>query len=61
MAADSGTIVDNVPAGTRRRYRRLRALNVVAGVLLAAEAAFMLLASNNLALPVTASYLRNDP
>ena len=54
-------VVDSVPAQTRQRYRRLRALNVFAGVLLAAEAAFMLVASNNLALPVTASYLRNDP
>lgn len=54
-------VVDSVPAQTRQRYRRLRVLNVLAGVLLAAEAAFMLVASNNLALPVTASYLRNDP
>ena len=61
MAVGNSPVVDEVPAVTTRRYRRLRALNVVAGVLLAAEAAFMLLASNNLALPVTASYLRNDP
>src|SRR5512146_2332797 len=61
MAVGSSPVVDEVPAETTRRYRRLRALNVVVGVLLAAEAAFMLLASNNLALPVTASYLRNDP
>jgi hypothetical protein len=54
-------VVDSVPADTNQRYRRLRALNLLAGVLLAAEAAFMLLASNNLALPVTSSYLRNDP
>ena len=54
-------VVDGIPAETNQRYRRLRALNLLAGVLLAAEAAFMLLASNNLALPVTASYLRNDP
>jgi hypothetical protein len=54
-------VVDSIPAETNQRYRRLRALNLLAGVLLAAEAAFMLLASNNLALPVTASYLRNDP
>ena len=57
----SSPAVDKVPADTRQRYRRLRALNVFAGVLLAAEAAFMLLASNNLALPVIAPYLRNDP
>lgn len=61
MAVGSSPVVDSVPAQTRQRYRRLRVLNVLAGVLLAAEAAFMLLASNNLALPVTASYLRNDP
>ena len=54
-------VVDSIPAETNQRYRRLRALNLLAGVLLAAEAAFMLLASNNLAMPVTASYLRNDP
>jgi hypothetical protein len=43
------------------RYRRLRTLNVVVGLLLAAEGVFMILASNALALPVTASYLRDDP
>ena len=45
----------------RARYRRLRALNILAGVLLAAETSYMLAASNDLALPVTASYLRSDP
>jgi hypothetical protein len=43
------------------RYRRLRTLNVVAGLLLAAEGVYMILVSNALALPVTASYLRDDP
>jgi hypothetical protein len=40
---------------------RLRAVNVAVGLLLAAEAVWMLLASNDLALPVTASYLQDDP
>lgn len=43
------------------RYRRLRWLNVAAGIFLAAEGGYMLVASNNLALPVTASFLRTDP
>jgi hypothetical protein len=43
------------------RYRRLRTFNVAVGALLLAEAAYMLVASNDLALPVTASYLRDDP
>ena len=51
MAVRDGTV----------RYRRLRALNVVVGLLLAAEGVYMLLASNALAFPVTASYLRDDP
>ncbi|HUZ27510.1 MAG TPA: heliorhodopsin HeR [Streptosporangiaceae bacterium] len=53
--------VGEVPAVTRQRYRRLRVFNAFVGVLLTAEATFMLVASNNLALPVSASYLRNDP
>ena len=61
MAVGSSPAVDEVPAETRQRYRRLQVLNVFAGVLLAAEATFMLVASNNLALPVTALYLHNDP
>jgi hypothetical protein len=61
MAVGSSPVVDEVAAETTRRYRRLRAFNIVVGVLLAAEALYMLLASNNLALPVTASYLRTDP
>ena len=61
MTVGSSPVVDEVPAETTRRYRRLRALNIAVGVLLAAEALYMLLASNDLALPVTASYLRTDP
>jgi Heliorhodopsin len=60
MAVDSSPVVAGAPE-TKRRYRRLRAFNIAVGVLLAAEAACMVLASNDLALPVTASYLRNDP
>jgi heliorhodopsin len=60
MAVDSSPAVAGAPE-TRQRYRRLRAFNTAVGVLLAAEAAYMLLASNDLALPVTASFLRTDP
>ena len=60
MAVDSSTVVDEAPE-TRQRYRRLRAFNIAVGMLLAAETIYMLLASNDLALPVTASYLRTDP
>lgn len=48
-------------APTDARYGRLRTLNVVVGVLLGAQAAWMLAASNDLSLPVTASFLRDDP
>jgi hypothetical protein len=44
-----------------RRYRALRFLNLVVGAVLGAQAIYMLLASNDLALPVSASYLRSDP
>lgn len=60
MAIDVGPAPADAP-DTRERYRRLRAFNIAVGVLLAAEALYMLLASNDLALPVTASYLRTDP
>jgi len=60
MAVDSSPVVSGAPE-TGPRYRRLRAFNIAVGVLLAAEAAYMLLAGNDLALPVTASYLRTDP
>jgi hypothetical protein len=43
------------------RYRRLRIANVAVGAFLAAEAAVMLLLSNDLALPVFASFLGGDP
>ncbi len=42
-------------------YRRLRVFNIVVGLILGAEAMAMLALSNDLALPVFASYLRNDP
>ncbi|HET8561572.1 MAG TPA: heliorhodopsin HeR [Marmoricola sp.] len=42
-------------------YGRLRVLNLAAFAFLATEAVYMLLASNSLALPVTASFLRSDP
>ena len=60
MAIDIGPMVAEAPE-TRRRYQRLRIFNLAVGALLAAEAVYMLLASNDLALPVTASYLRTDP
>ena len=60
MTADSSPALAGTPE-TRQRYRRLRAFNAAVGVLLAAEAAYMLLASNDLVLPVTASFLRTDP
>jgi hypothetical protein len=41
--------------------RRLRAVNVLVGVLLGAEGVLMLVLSSSLSLPVTASFLRNDP
>ncbi|HEX9040657.1 MAG TPA: hypothetical protein VF838_06470, partial [Trebonia sp.] len=60
MAVDSSPVVAGDPE-TGRRYQRLRVFNIAVGVLLAAEAAYMLLAGHDLALPVTASYLRTDP
>lgn len=47
--------------GVRDRYGGLRWFNVAVGLLLAAEAAWMWVASNDLELPVTASYLTADP
>jgi hypothetical protein len=43
------------------RHRRLRVLNIAVGVTLALEGALMLVLSNTLALPITASYLTSDP
>ncbi|HVB43677.1 MAG TPA: heliorhodopsin HeR [Streptosporangiaceae bacterium] len=60
MAVGISSAADGLLAKTRR-YRRLRTLNIVVGLLLAAETAYMLAASNNLALPVTASFLTGDP
>jgi len=48
-------------AAGRDRYRRLRGFNVLVGLLLAVEGIWMWAASNDLALPVTASYLTADP
>lgn len=42
-------------------YARLRTWNVVVGALLAAEGLAMLAMSNDLSLPVTAAWLRDDP
>jgi Heliorhodopsin len=44
-----------------QRYGRLRLANVAVGLFLAAEAAAMLALSNDLSLPVFASYLTDDP
>ena len=60
MCADSAARTDATSRRTRR-YRRVRGLNIVASLLLAAEGVYMLVASNSLALPVTASFLRDDP
>jgi hypothetical protein len=50
-------------AGTApvRSGRRLRWLNVVVGLVMAAQAGYVLAASNRLALPVTAGFLETDP
>lgn len=60
MSVDSA-VRQAAAAPRETRYRRLRLLNVSAGVFLAAEGVYMLVASNRLALPVTASFLRDDP
>jgi hypothetical protein len=41
--------------------RRLRVVNVCVGLVLGAEGVLMLVLSSSLSLPVTASFLRNDP
>ena len=41
MTVGSSPVVNGVPAETTQRYRRLRALNIAVGVLLAAEALCM--------------------
>ena len=42
-------------------YARLRVWNLVVGAVLAAEGFVMLASSNDLSLPVTAAWLRDDP
>jgi hypothetical protein len=49
------------PVSVAVRHRRLRVVNLVVGLLLGLEGALMLALSNTLALPITASYLTNDP
>jgi hypothetical protein len=58
---DSATATPAVELPATRRYRRLRAFNAAAFLFLAAQGIYMLVASNRLALPVTASFLRDDP
>ncbi len=54
--------MEDVSPNTRsRRWRRLRLVNIAVGALLAAEGGWMLAASNTLALPITATFLRADP
>lgn len=53
-ALPTGHLADDV-------RRRLRVLNVIVGLILGAEGILMLVLSNSLSLPVTASYLTNDP
>ena len=49
------------PPRVASRHRRLWVFNIVAGLTLALEGALMLVLSNTLALPITASYLTSDP
>ena len=49
------------PVQVAARQRRLRVINIAVGLLLGVEGALMLALSNTLALPITASYLTNDP
>jgi VanZ family protein len=46
---------------SRLRYQRLRWFNIAVAVVLLGQVGFMLAASNDLALPVTAGYLTADP
>jgi hypothetical protein len=48
-------------AGDARALRRLRWLNLVVGAVHLAQAALMIALSNDLSLPVVASYLTDDP
>jgi hypothetical protein len=49
------------PVQVAGRQRRLRVINIAVGLLLGVEGALMLALSNTLTLPITASYLTNDP
>jgi hypothetical protein len=49
------------PVQVAARQRRLRLVNIAVGLTLALEGVLMLMLSNTLALPITASYLTNDP
>jgi hypothetical protein len=60
VAVDSAART-SAAAAPATRYRRLRVLNVAASALLTAEGIYMLVASNSLALPISASFLRDDP
>ncbi|MCZ7525296.1 MAG: heliorhodopsin HeR [Acidimicrobiia bacterium] len=46
---------------TAARYRRLRIFNVVVGLVHGAQGVLMLVLSNDLAFPVTGSFLQDDP
>lgn len=61
MAARTKALTGDLGAKADARYRKLRRFNVCVGLLLGAEALYMLLASNDLALPIGASYLTTDP
>ena len=61
MSVDSAVATPSVKPSGAGGYRRVRVLNMAASVFLAAEGIYMLAASNGLALPVTASFLRDDP
>ena len=61
MSSESAAATRSVRAPRSGAFRRLRALNLVAAAFLAVEGIYMLAASNGLALPVTATYLRDDP
>lgn len=52
------TAAESLSAATRRR---LRVVNLLVGAVLGAEGVLMLVLSSGLSLPVTASFLRNDP
>ena len=64
MSAVTGGAGTQLSAGeplSAATRRRLWVLNLCVGVVLGAEGALMLVLSSSLSLPVTASFLRNDP